>query len=156
MTHYVVDTNVFLYARGRQHPYRQPCRRVLQGVLEGQVQLHASAELVQEFVHVLLRRGVTRQEAVDEATEVRRQCRLHAFDGQVLALALGLVRHYSALGARDAVHAATAVAIGIPQMLSANQVFDAVAEVDRVDPEHAAGELPLEGGSDRGGSKVSG
>ena len=141
MTGYVVDTNVFLYARGGEHRYRQPCRRVLQGVIEGHVQLHASVEVVQEFVHVLLRRGVTRPEAVDEATEVRRQCRMHAFDGQVLSLALGLLRHYPALIARDAVHAATAMALGVPQLLSADQVFDSVAEVDRVDPEHAAGEL---------------
>lgn len=145
MIRYLVDTNVFLYARGQEHTYRQPCRRVLQGVLEGHVQLHASPELVQEFVHVLLRRGVTHQEAVDEATEVRRQCRLHAFDGQVLTLALGLLRHYSQLSARDAVHAATAVAIGVPQVLSADQVFDGVAEVDRVDPERAGEELASAG-----------
>jgi hypothetical protein len=44
---------------------------------------------------------------------VRRQCRLHAFDGHVLTLALGLLRHYRALIARDAVHAATAMALDV-------------------------------------------
>lgn len=142
MIRYLVDTNVFLYARGLDHPYRQPCRRVLDAVGRGQVRLDASTELVQEFVHILLRRGVIRGEAVDEADEVRRQCRVHPFDGQVLAVALGMIRQYMHLGARDAVHAATAVAIGVPQVLSADQVFDAVAEVERVDPLSAAAELP--------------
>ncbi len=144
MTRYLVDTNVFLYARGLEHPYRQPCRRILDGARRGWVQLEASAELVQEFAHVLLRRGVHREDAVDEAHEVRRQCRVHAFDSQVLNLALGMVRHYPQLGARDAIHAATAVAVGAPQLLSADQVFDAVGEVHRVDPAHAAAGFPEE------------
>lgn len=145
MTRYLVDTNVFLYARGSDHVYREPCRLVLEGLRRGKVQLVASTELVQEFVHVLLRRGVDRSEAVNEAHEVRRQCRMHPFDSEVLTLALELVRRYSQLGARDAVHAATAVASGIPQILSADHVFDAITEVDRVDPRHASDALAAQG-----------
>lgn len=143
MTRYLVDTNVFLYARGLDHPYRQPCRTVLAAAGDGQVRLEASTEVMQEFVHVLLRRGASGGDAADETADVRRQCRVHPFDDEVLTLALGMIRQYPHLGARDAVHAATAVVVGIAQILSADQVFDSLAEVDRIDPLHAAALFPV-------------
>lgn len=138
---YLVDTNVFLYARGRDHPYRESCRRILAGVGHEQVQLDASVELLQEFVHVLFRRGADRTHALGAAAQVRRLCRMHAFDDQILTIAWGMLRHHSQLGARDAVHAATAVAIGVPYVLSTDRVFDNVADVARIDPEWLAAEL---------------
>lgn len=138
---YFVDTNVFLYARGADHPYRDACRRILTGVRDGHVQLVASVELVQEFAHVLLRRGIDRSVVVDEAGEVRRQCTIQAFDGEVLTITLGLLRHHRGLGVRDAVHAATAIAVGVPRVLSADQVFGDLEEVEHIDPVDAAAEL---------------
>ncbi|MBA3417159.1 MAG: type II toxin-antitoxin system VapC family toxin [Geodermatophilaceae bacterium] len=138
---YLVDTNVFLYARGPEHRYRAPCRRILTGVRDGEIQLLASVELIQEFVHVLLLRGLDRSLVMDEAGEARRQCTMQPFDGQVLTTALGLLRHYPGLGARDAVHTATAIAAGVPRVLSADRVFDDLDEVERVDPVSAAAEL---------------
>lgn len=138
---YLVDTNVFLYARGGDHPYRAPCRHILTGVRDGELHLLASVELVQEFAHVLLRRGVERSLVMDEAGEVRRQCTLHPFDGEVLTVALGLLRHHPGLEARDSVHAATAMAAGVPRILSADRVFDGLKEVERVDPVNAVAEL---------------
>lgn len=100
----------------------------------GRVRLDASAELVQEFLHVLLRRGTQRLQALEETNEVRRQCRIAPSDDQVLTAALALIRKYPDLGVRDAVHAATAVVRGIDRILSADQVFDGLDEVVRVDP----------------------
>ena len=116
-------------------------RRVLDGVRRGEVRLDASTELVPEFVHVLLRRGAARDEAVAEAAGVCRQCRLHAFDAPVQTLALKMVRHYRRLGARDALHAATAVAAGLAEIVSTDRVFDTVDEIDRVDPAQLAADL---------------
>lgn len=134
MSRYLVDSNVFLYARGKQHPYRAPCRAVLRAAAQGHVTLEASVEVVQEFTHVLLRRGVERSSALDESDEVRSQCRLHAFDADVLVLALGLLATHDSLDVRDAVHAATAIHSGVSRILSADRVFDDVAGVTRVDP----------------------
>jgi predicted nucleic acid-binding protein len=125
---------VFLYARGSDHPYREPCRRLLDAVGRGRLRLDASTELIQEFLHVLLRRGISRDQALEEAGEVRRLCRVTAFDNQVLTMALTMIRKYPGLGVRDAVHAATAVVAGIDKILSADQVFDGLDELERVDP----------------------
>jgi hypothetical protein len=134
VNHYLVDTNVFLYARGKDHPYRDPCRAVLRAAGDRHLILEASVEIVQEYAHVLLRRGVDRSSALEETDEVRSQCRLHAFDNAVLTHATRLLRKYEALGVRDAVHAATAVHAGLPRLLSADRVFETLEEITRVDP----------------------
>lgn len=134
MTRVLIDTNVFLYARGRAHDYRDPCRAVLRAAADGSVQLEASVEVVQEFAHVLMRRGVDRSSTVLQAREVSAQCLLHAFDLDVLARALTLVAEHSALGMRDAVHAATALGADIAEVVSADRVFDGVEGIARVDP----------------------
>lgn len=145
MTRVLIDTNVFLYARGRDHPYREPCRTVLRAAADGLVRLEASVEVVQEFTHVLLRRGIDRTSALTEAEEVRAQCLVHAFDAAVLARALALVRVHRMLGVRDAVHAATAIVAGIDAVVSADRVFDDVDGITRIDP--AASEAPWHTGN---------
>ncbi len=134
MTRYLLDTNVFVYARGRDHPYREPCRSVLRAGRDGRIRVEASVEVVQEFTHLLLRRTDDREQALAEAAEVRDQCQLHPFDGQVLQRALRLLQQHTDLGVRDAVHAATALHAGIGRIISVDRAFDAVADLDRVDP----------------------
>lgn len=134
MISYLVDTNVFLYARGQDHPYRDPCRTIVRAAQQRRVQLEASVELLMEFTHVLLRRSVPRPDALLEAEDVRAQCRLHDFDAGVLAEAMRLLRTHVALAARDAVHAATAIRAEIPLVLSADRVFDGLTDLRRVDP----------------------
>lgn len=140
---FLVDTNVFLYARGAAHPQRYPCRAVLRAAASGAVTLTASVELVQEFAHVLLRRGHDRATVMDEVDEVRSQCRLRPFDADVLARACTLLRGHHHLGVRDAVHAATAQAAGIGSIISVDRVFDQVTGISRVDPASPA--LPWSG-----------
>lgn len=134
MSRYLLDTNVFVYARGLDHPYREPCRAVLRAARAGHIQAEASVEVVQEFTHLLLRRAVDRTQALEEAAEVRGQVRLHAFDADVLQRALSLLGRYSDLGARDAVHAATALEAGVGGIVSVDRVFDSLSELDRIDP----------------------
>lgn len=134
MSRYLLDTNIFVYARGRDHSYRDPCRSVLRAARDGHIQPEASVEVVQEFAHLLLRRAVDRAQALEEAAEVRGQVRLHAFDADVLQRALSLLGRYPDLGARDAVHAATALEAGVGRIVSVDRVFDSLSELDRIDP----------------------
>ncbi|CAN5266152.1 hypothetical protein BH23ACT9_BH23ACT9_14520 [soil metagenome] len=130
----MIDTTIFLYARGAAHPYRQPCRQVLVAARDGAITLDASVEIVQEYTHVLLRRAIPRASALDEADEVARQCRLHPFDSIVLTRSLALLRSHADLGVRDAVHAATALTVGIDQIISTDRVFDTIDDLTRLDP----------------------
>lgn len=134
MRSYLVDTNVFVYARGREHSYREPCRAVLKAVQDGNVVLEASVELLQEVTHLLLRRTEDRAAALDEVDEIRAACRVHPLDLETWSIASDLLRSHAGLGTRDAVHAATAVQIGLTEILSTDRVFDEIEGVRRVDP----------------------
>jgi len=52
-----VDTNVFVYAIGADHPYREPCRRVVGLIAASRLLGETSVEVVQEFAHVRGRRS---------------------------------------------------------------------------------------------------
>lgn len=50
MTRFFVDSNVFLYALGAEHRYREPCRRLIELADAGHLRPEASVELVQEIL----------------------------------------------------------------------------------------------------------
>ncbi|MGH3754801.1 MAG: type II toxin-antitoxin system VapC family toxin [Pseudonocardiaceae bacterium] len=138
---FLYDTSVFVYARGAEHEYREPCRAVVrlagQGVLAGE----ASVELVQEYAHILRRRGLGGADVREQARDVAALCRLHDFAEEDLRLALNLVATHQKLRVRDAVHAATALRRGISIILSADQDFDDIAGLERLNPHDAVRRL---------------
>ena len=96
------------------------------------VALHLSTEAIQEFLHHRLRRGA-RQDAIEDARDAMALCQIHPFDANVLARAVHLIET-STIRGRDAVHAATALAAGFTEIVSADTDFDDVPGLTRVDP----------------------
>lgn len=127
-----VDTSVLAHAAGGDHPQRAACRRVVAAAAAGRVELHASVEMVQEFLFHRMRR-TSRLEAVAQARLASDLCVLHDLDGVVLARALELVAA-SELGGRDAVHAAGALLAGFSEIVSADRDFDSAPGLVRRDP----------------------
>ena len=52
-----LDTNIFLYAAGGPHPEREACIALLRRVSDGSMDAIVHAEVVQEVMFVLVRRG---------------------------------------------------------------------------------------------------
>jgi predicted nucleic acid-binding protein len=138
MTRFLLDTAVFLYARGQEHEYRAPCRELVRRCADGALAGEASVELVQEFAHVLRRRGLAGPVVREESMAVASLCLIHDFGAPELQLALSLVATTPALGIRDGVHAATALRRGIALIISPDKAFEAVSGLQRVDPHDAA------------------
>ena len=133
-----VDTNVFLYAAGGEHPLRDACRQLLARIADGEVAAATSCEVLQELLHVLTRRGLRR-----EAVELTRS--ILALVPQILpvrreevALACELLAGDGVLNARDAIHTATLRDHGIDTIVSADRHFDGIDGIRRVDPSEAA------------------
>lgn len=126
----LVDTSVFAYALGGDHPQRQPCRQFLRDASRNGLELHASVEMVQELTFHRMRR-IDAATAAEQGRFAARACILHAFDERVLDTALWLIGEGSVRG-RDAVHAATASVAGISTIISTDPAFDSVLE--RIDP----------------------
>lgn len=130
-----IDTAPLLYAVGDVHPMRAPCRALLAAAAEGRVELHASVEVVQEFLFHRMRRD-ERQKAVDAARMVRDLVLLHPFDAGVISEMLEIVSS-SSLGGRGAVHAATARRAGFDHIVTTDGDFDRVPGLARSSPEEA-------------------
>lgn len=130
-----VDTAVLLYAVGGAHEHRAPCRAVLASAASGDVELHASVELLQEFLFHRLRR-TDRATAVQSARDVRQSLVLHPFDATVADTMLTLVAG-SSIGGRDAVHAATALDAGFTEIVSTDSDLDGIVGLTRLSPAQA-------------------
>jgi predicted nucleic acid-binding protein len=129
-----LDSNVFLYATGREHPYRESCRALLEAVGEGAVIGETSVEVVQEAAHVRVRRTGRREDARELADRIGRSCTVHAFEQTDLARAIEIFVAGESLPMRDAVHAAVALNRGLEALVSADRDFDRVPGISRVDP----------------------
>jgi predicted nucleic acid-binding protein len=128
----VVDTNVLVYAVGSEHPLRDPCRRLVDAIGDGQIDATTSVEVVQEYLHVRSRR-VSRTDAIEQARQTVHLLRplLQATEDD-LSAGLDLFGEH-AVGAFDAVLAATAMREGAT-LVSADTVFAAVDGLRHLDP----------------------
>lgn len=101
-----VDTNVFMYAVGREHPLRERARRFFLQSVEGGEPYVTSAEVMQELVHAYL--PVGRLDTLDAALLLveSRVAEIWPIEAADVRVARSLVHEYSALGARDLVHLA--------------------------------------------------
>jgi len=129
-----VDSAVVMYAAGGDHPLREPCRRIIDGISDGSIDGVTSAEVIQEIFHRFLSIGRPDQ----GATLAERTQDLMA---PVLPITHALMRRvpllagcYPTLAARDLVHVATCLHEGIGEILTPDQGFDQVVEVRRIDP----------------------
>ena len=128
-----VDSNIPMYVAGGPHPHREPARRFLGRVQNGEVDACTSSEVLQE---ILYRYSALRR--VDLGTQV--------YDlfvdicPEVLDVTLAdtdrardLLQEIESLSARDAVHTGVMLNHGIEHIATFDAGFDAVSGVERLD-----------------------
>ncbi|MGI8438692.1 MAG: type II toxin-antitoxin system VapC family toxin [Thermoleophilaceae bacterium] len=145
MARFLYDTNVFVYALGGEHPYREPCRAILRGQGEGALAGEVTTVLLAELAHQRFRQTRDRSEAALRARETGRACLVHEVavaDGE---LALELYRDTNALDAFDALLAAVGLNRDVTTVVSADRAFDALEGLTRIDPLDEAGLRSLAG-----------
>lgn len=52
----VLDTTVLVYAKGADHPFREPCRDLIAAIADRRIEETTTVEAIQEFVHVRAQR----------------------------------------------------------------------------------------------------
>ena len=131
----VLDTTVLVYALGSDHPFRQPCRRLIGAVTSGDVAATTTVEVVQEFVHVWARRRDRRAAAELGLDYAELLSPLLQVDVDGLRTGLALFSSGDRLGAFDAVLAAAALASGAERLVSADRAFGTVHGLAHVLPD---------------------
>ena len=101
-----VDTNVFMYAVGRDHPLKAEARAFFMEHVESAESLVTSAEVLQELMHAYL--PVGRIETLDAALTLAREqtTAIWSIESDDVLLARELVPRHPALRARDLLHVA--------------------------------------------------
>jgi hypothetical protein len=101
-----VDTNVVMYAVGREHPLRAEARAFFEEALRRKDRLVTSAEVLQELLHAYL--PADRLATMDRALELlaRSGATFFAVEPEDVLLARSLAGHHPELTARDLLHLA--------------------------------------------------
>ena len=134
----VLDTTVLVYAVGNDHPLRRPCRRIIERIGSGELAATTTLEVLQEFVHVRARRRGRQDAARLASSFISLTTPLCAPDEADLGVALDLFVAHGALGAFDAVLAATVLGSDrLTGLVSADRAFGTVPRLDHLDPADA-------------------
>lgn len=130
----VLDTTILVYAKGANHPLRNPCRELLRAIELGSLTATTSADAIQEFAHVRARRR-DRADAADLARAyVDLLAPLLPIEEEHLRAGLRLFELHSELGSFDAVLASAAIGADAEALVSADRAFSVVEGLVHVDP----------------------
>lgn len=101
-----VDTNVFMYAVGREHPLRARAQKFFLDAPRRENRLVTSAEVLQELMHAYL--PVGRVSTLDGALELaaRTVSDIWPLEPEDVRFARALIRDHGTLGARDLLYLA--------------------------------------------------
>lgn len=140
----VLDTTVLVYAKGADHPLREPCRDLIRAIAERRIAATTTAEVIQEFVHVRARRRGRADAAALGRDYAELLAPLLAVTSDDLVRGLGWYEAAERLGAFDAVLAAAAARAGARAVVSADAAFGELDEIRHVVPDRAGvtGMLP--------------
>ena len=111
-----VDTNVLMYAVGREHPLRDEARGFFLSALETGEVLVSSAEALQELLHAYL--PVGRESTLDAALALAqgRLAQVWPVEVEDVLLAGSLIQRHPGLGAMDLLHLASCQRRGVKRI----------------------------------------
>jgi uncharacterized protein len=131
----LLDTTILVYAKGADHPFRDPCRDLIGAIADRRLEATTTVEVIQEFVHVRARR----RDRGDAARLGRDYAELLAPlltpTVEDLQAGLAIFERDDVLGAFDSVLAACASRVGIEALVSADTAFGGIAEISHVVPD---------------------
>jgi len=130
----LIDANVFIYARGQLHPYRQPCREFLSAIQKGRDDASIDTEVLQEVVYIYWYRR-TEQIGLRYLEFLLRLFQdPFPVDRGIMLQAHAVLRTHPRLDPRDAIHAAVVMTHNLEGIVSTDRGFDSIPGLTRFDP----------------------
>jgi len=131
-----IDVNVFMYAAGKPHRYKDSCIHILSDIeneiLTAAVNSEIFQELLYRYYHIrLAEKGVELCQNI-----LQLPFKILPITEKDIRLAIDLFDSFKNKGLkpRDAIHAATMKNNSIEKIISADRDFDAIDFVQRIDP----------------------
>ena len=135
----LLDANIVIYSMGRDHPYREPCRAIINQLEERPHDYAVDAEMLQEILYVFSNRGDINSgvEAVLRLLDLFPD--VIPITGAEIGTATRLIGQPPQLSVRDAIHAAVVLEHGLEGIVTADKVFEHIPGLRRFDPTEVAG-----------------
>jgi len=138
---YFIDTNIIIYARGREHPYRNACSNLILAIGNGSFERKFGVPVVDSevFQKIIYRYALIGK--WETAISVTKD--LYNLGWEILSVGSGevvkmieLAEIYGKTGVspRDLVHGAVMINNGIRNIITADTHFDQIKEIKRIDP----------------------
>ncbi len=130
----LIDSNVFMYAAGTEHPFKRRCARFLESVAEGRTEAAIDAEALQEILHRYraLRRWSEGRQVYDMVRTLFPA--VIPITAEILDRARTLLDVHGELMARDALHAAVVHCHSLDGICSFDRDFDRIRGLRRIEP----------------------
>jgi len=131
---YFIDTNIFLYSVGRDHPLKPGSVAVIHRIQDGEIMAVINTEIVQEILYHFqsIKQLLLGIRLAKDAVSISSQ--ILPVEEEDLSLAIELLESYPKIQTRDAFHAATMIDNGIKEIISTDPHFDLIPEIKRIDP----------------------
>ena len=137
MARVFLDTNIFLYAIGADGPHKEPCRKVLLAVGNGELDAVTSSEVLQEVLHVRSRRVNSKDGLRATRAAAAMVAEVLPVTGEDVLAACRILERHPQIAARDALHVGVMKANKIHMLVSVDKDFDAIKDIKRIGPEDA-------------------
>lgn len=135
MSRVFIDTNILMYAPGTPHRLREPSQQVIRSVAAGRLDAVTDVEVFQEILYRYLhirerKKGFS---IFDHFYRIMLGRILPVEDVDVQE-ARRLAEEHPQLSPRDVIHLAVMLRHEIPEIVTADEGFEAIKEVRRIDP----------------------
>ena len=132
---FFLDANIIMYALGKEHPLRSPCRKSLEKIRDGEINVVTSSEVIQELFHRYF--SIKMPLIAEEAFSALKTFCIEIYPVTLndVESALSLLKRFPSLSSRDAIHVAAMLNNGVEKTLSTDSHFDIVNDIKRIAPE---------------------
>ena len=134
----LLDANIPIYAEGREHRYRAPCRIILEQTKTWPDRYAIDVEALQEILYVYSSRGELETGTGIVERLLSRLPNIIPITATEIRAAMRLMAETRNLTTRDAIHGAVVLEHQMEGIVSADRDFDRIPGLRRYDPTEVA------------------
>lgn len=127
----LIDTNIILYSLAKEHPLKEPSRRLITKIVSGELTANINVDVLQEILYVYAHRN-ERAKGIKACSYL-----LDIFHSPYpitktdVSLAITLREKHRLLSSRDAIHAAVVINNKLKGIISEDSDFDIITGLKR-------------------------
>jgi predicted nucleic acid-binding protein len=130
----LIDSNIPMYAAGKEHAFKQPCIDLLMRVANGELEVVIDAEVLQEILYRFwyLQKIAMGFQIIESLTTIIPT--VLPVTKKDIEIAKDILQAFPTISPRDAIHAAIMRNHSIKEIYSYDQDFNLLPQIKRIEP----------------------